>query len=95
MKPSRESLHSALQTIPSNAALQLQQLLELPAHQAWPLSSTLVDNVKTMLAPDTPRQVQELYKNVWINTNSVFPRKLWLMTVNSLLPDTTGTKKTR
>jgi len=93
IKPTKEGLASAfanLSECPTAAALQLQQLLDLPPYHAWPLAETLVANIKTVLSKDAPRQVQELYKDVWINLNSVFPRKLWLLTVNALTPDSPG-----
>ena len=37
-----------------------------------------------MLGENVPRQVQDLYRSVWLNLNAVYPRKLWLLTVNHL-----------
>jgi len=93
VKPTNEGLQSAfanLSQCPTAATLQLQQLLDLPPYHAWPLAETLVSNIKSVLSPSTPRQVQELYKDVWMNLNSVFPRKLWLLTVNALTPASPG-----
>jgi integrator complex subunit 2 len=37
-----------------------------------------------VLGEGVPRQVQDLYRSVWLNLNAVYPRKLWLLTVNNL-----------
>ena len=43
----------------------------------------IVPNVQNF-RPNVPRHTQELYKQVWSRLNTVYPRQLWLMTVNSL-----------
>jgi hypothetical protein len=39
---------------------------------------------QVVLGEGVPRQVQDLYRSVWLNLNAVYPRKLWLLTVNHL-----------
>ncbi len=40
--------------------------------------------LQVVLGEGVPRQVQDLYRSVWLNLNAVYPRKLWLLTVNNL-----------
>ncbi|XP_058821101.1 integrator complex subunit 2 isoform X2 [Topomyia yanbarensis] len=58
----------------------------------WPLADTLIRYFKMILGSTVPRLVQELYKNVWIRLNTVFPRRLWVMTISALMPKDTVTE---
>jgi len=71
---------------PAAADLLLGRLMQLPARLAWQLAPTLVGNIGTLLQPGVPRHTQQLYQQVWLRLNTVFPRQLWLLTVNSLTP---------
>jgi len=85
--PSAPALTAALSTVsscPAAANLQLRQLLSLPPRVAWQLCPALVSNIDTLLGQTVPRHTQELYKQVWLRLNTVYPRQLWLLTVNSL-----------
>ena len=85
--PSAPALTAALSTVSSCSAaanLQLRQLLFLPPRVAWQLCPALVSNIDTLLGQTVPRHTQELYKQVWLMLNTVYPRQLWLLTVNSL-----------
>eukprot|EP00092_Neocalanus_flemingeri_P019401 GFUD01021015.1.p1 GENE.GFUD01021015.1~~GFUD01021015.1.p1 ORF type:complete len:1102 (+),score=357.95 GFUD01021015.1:297-3602(+) len=85
--PSAPALKAALSTVsscPAAANLQLRQLLSLPPRVAWQLCPALVSNIDTVLGETVPRHTQELYKQVWLRLNTVYPRQLWLLTVNSL-----------
>jgi len=85
--PSSSQLATALiaaSSCPASANLYLRQLLSLPPRVAWQFCSTLVSNIGTILGEGVPRHTQELYKAVWLRLNTVYPRQLWLLTVNSL-----------
>ena len=85
--PSPAELDSALSmaaTCPGKLNLHLQQLLRVPPRLAWSLAQTLVTNIRLVLEPGVGRHSQELYRAVWSRLNTVYPRHLWLMTVNSL-----------
>ena len=59
---------------------------------AWQHVKTIVSAVHTVLRPGVPRHTQELYKEVWLRLNTVYPRQLWLLTVNCLTPPPTITQ---
>jgi len=85
--PTPSSLTAALSTVsscPAAANLHLRQLLSLPPRVVWQLCPALVSNIDTVLGHTVPRHTQELYKQVWLRLNTVYPRQLWLLTVNSL-----------
>jgi len=85
--PSPSVLTAALSTVsscPAAANLHLRQLLSLPPRVVWQLCPALVSNIDTVLGHTVPRHTQELYKEVWLRLNTVYPRQLWLLTVNSL-----------
>ena len=85
--PSAQELEEAFKVVascPGKLNLHLQQLLRVPPRLAWKLSSTLVRNIRLVVAPGVARQSQELYRQVWVRLNTVYPRHLWLLTVNSL-----------
>jgi len=71
---------------PAAANIQLGALLALPARLAWQHARTLVSLVHCVLEPTVPRHTQELYRQVWLRMNTVYPRQLWLLTVNHLTP---------
>jgi len=73
-------------TCPAAANIQLGALLALPARLAWQHAPTLVSLVHCVLEPAVPRHTQELYRQVWLRMNTVYPRQLWLLTVNHLTP---------
>ena len=82
-----EDIEAALALVtacPAATNIQLQQLLSLPPRLAWSAASVLTKHIRTILSPQVPRHTQELYKQVWSRLNTVYPRQLWLMTVNSL-----------
>jgi len=71
---------------PARTVMALQSIQDLPASRAWDLAEVLINNIRDVIKDGVPRQVQELYRGVWMNLNSVYPRKLWLLTVNNLTP---------
>jgi integrator complex subunit 2 len=75
---------------PSIVISELERLLALPKNYLWPLAPDFVSKIPLLLLPSTPRQVREKAKKVWFKMNSIFPRKLWVMTVNVLRPNLFG-----
>nr|CAG4651591.1 EOG090X0154 [Triops cancriformis] len=71
---------------PLPAMLLLRRLLVLPQKQLWALGQVFVQHIRYILDAKVPRQVQELYKQVWLRLNRILPRSLWVMTVNALRP---------
>jgi integrator complex subunit 2 len=71
---------------PAAANIQLGRVLALPARLAWQHALTLVSNGYSVLEPGVPRHTQELWRQVWLRLNTVYPRQLWLLTVNQLTP---------
>lgn len=83
------SVSKAIEDAPHNPGqvlVLLDRLLRMPPHQLWPLASPLVASIKCLLQPGIPRKVLDTYKQVWMRLNSLFPRRLWAMTVEGLLP---------
>nr|CAD7568732.1 unnamed protein product [Timema californicum] len=70
---------------PSRTSVMLQQLIAAPPNEVWQFAETIIKHSKSILEDDVPRNIQELFKRVWLSLNSVLPRKLWVMTTNSLL----------
>nr|CAG4643722.1 EOG090X0154 [Lepidurus arcticus] len=84
------SLTKALQEVaefPLPAMLLFRRLLVLPQKQLWALVEVFVKHIRCILDDKVPRQVQELYKRVWLRLNRILPRNLWVMTVNALRPN--------
>nr|CAG4641461.1 EOG090X0154 [Eurycercus lamellatus] len=69
---------------PAPAMLLMRKLLSLPPKALWPIASTFISHFRAILDPAVPRQVQELYRQVWLRLNSILPRQLWVMTVNAI-----------
>ena len=64
--------------------LVLKRLLALPSSDVWQFSELIVSHTKDFMDPSTPQMVRELYGQLWFHMNSVFPRKLWTLTINHL-----------
>lgn len=64
----------------------LEKLLTLPTNYLWPIASDFVSKLPVLFSNSISRLVIEKTKKVWWKLNSVFPRKLWVMTVNALKP---------
>ena len=47
----------------------------------------LSQGLKFLLAPEVPRKVQDLAKDLWLKMNTMMPRKLRVLTVNGLKSD--------
>ncbi len=73
-----------LKTCPAKLTLVMKNLLQMPAPDVWQFSELIVSHVKDLLAQGTPLQNRELFGKLWFHMNTVFPRKLWSITVNYL-----------
>lgn len=58
----------------------------------WPLAATFIRYFKKILGCTVPRLIQEEYGSVWLRLNTVFPRRLWVMSINALMPEDAVTK---
>eukprot|EP00094_Tigriopus_californicus_P007823 TCALIF_07534-PA protein Name:"Similar to Ints2 Integrator complex subunit 2 (Mus musculus)" AED:0.04 eAED:0.04 QI:98/0.83/0.85/1/1/1/7/109/1177 len=88
--PDVKEAFSCIQSCPSKLILVMRQLLQLPCSDVWKFSDVVIGSIREMLKPDTPRQIKDLYKNVWFEMNRVFPRKLWSITCNAVVHEDTG-----
>lgn len=77
---------------PSKTIRLLKHMLLKSPIELWSFSGTIIKYFKKILEPTVPRLIQELYKQIWIKLNTILPRQLWVMTINSLMPDDTITK---
>ncbi|KAK2149074.1 hypothetical protein LSH36_469g02035 [Paralvinella palmiformis] len=84
--PAVHKAFSLLPNEPTELLLYLDQLSALSAQDLLPYTEVIVDNLNRLLDPNIPRKVLELVKTVWIKLHTVIPRKLRVMTVNSLRP---------
>ncbi|XP_023216646.1 integrator complex subunit 2-like [Centruroides sculpturatus] len=75
-----------VQNCPYKLLQQLEYLLTLPLYQLWPFALPFVNNLQKLLEPNVPREILEKSKRLWWKLNRVFPRRLWLITVNALQP---------
>ncbi|XP_067132285.1 integrator complex subunit 2 isoform X1 [Centruroides vittatus] len=85
----KETLDKAFQNVqncPYKLLQQLEYLLTLPLYQLWPFALPFVNNLQKLLEPNVPREILEKSKRLWWKLNRVFPRRLWLITVNALQP---------
>lgn len=82
-----------INTCPSKVINLLQKMLKKSPTDLWPVASVFIHYFKKILDETIPRVIQELYKNVWIRLNSVLPRRLWVMSINALIPEDNITKK--
>ncbi|XP_042238875.1 integrator complex subunit 2-like isoform X1 [Homarus americanus] len=74
---------------PGRLLVLLDRLMRMPPHQLWPLAAPITASIKCLLQPGVPRKVLDTYRQVWMRLNSLFPRRLWAMTVEGLLPEET------
>ncbi|XP_045601514.2 integrator complex subunit 2 isoform X1 [Procambarus clarkii] len=76
---------------PGRLLVLLDRLMRMPPHQLWLLAAPITASIKCLLLPGVPRKVLDTYRQIWMRLNSLFPRRLWAMTVEGLLPEeTTG-----
>lgn len=76
-----------IERCPEKTIKLLRLMLKILPTDIWPHVELFVHYFKKILDPTVPRLIQELYKNVWIRFNTVLPRRLWVLTINALMPD--------
>ncbi|CAL8102119.1 unnamed protein product [Orchesella dallaii] len=86
-KDSFEKAFSAIGDQPVDAIKLLETCKTLSPHNLWSHSKEIVSQIRKILPPSVPRKVQDLYKDIWYLLNNVYPRHLWEITSNALLPD--------
>ncbi|XP_053643818.1 integrator complex subunit 2 isoform X2 [Cherax quadricarinatus] len=74
---------------PGRLLVLLDCLMRMPPHQLWQLAAPITSSIKCLLQPGVPRKVLDTYRQIWMRLNSLFPRRLWAMTVEGLLPEDT------
>lgn len=70
-------------------AKTVSQITALPREEIWPYVNVFVENMSKILnlnVDSSPeyRKLIEVTTKLWWKFNAIFPRKLWVMTVNSL-----------
>lgn len=84
-----ESLAEALSRVeacPIGATSQLAHVLQLELSDLWPFAPRLVSALPKLISPRVPRQVIEKARTLWFRLNQVYPRRLWVLTVNAFRP---------
>lgn len=84
-----ESLAEALSRVescPIGATSQLAHVLQLELSELWPFAGSLVSELPNLISPAVPRQVVEKARALWFRLNQVYPRRLWVLTVNAFRP---------
>ncbi|XP_070571553.1 integrator complex subunit 2-like [Ptychodera flava] len=82
-----QDLKKAMENVvrqPAEVLILLNQLTNQPASQLMDFSAVIVECLPKLLDVDVPRRVQTLVVALWNILNSIMPRKLRVMTVNSL-----------
>lgn len=82
----KESLDKAFEQVescPFQLLSHLDHLLALPLQQLWPYASKFVAYMPKLLDHSEYLQILIKAKKVWWKLNSIFPRNLWVMTVNA------------
>ncbi|KAK2582438.1 hypothetical protein KPH14_004748 [Odynerus spinipes] len=76
---------SHINTCPSRTGRLLRQLMAMKPTDIWPHTEIIIHYFKAILNDKVPRYIQELYKQVWLRLNTVLPRCLWVLSINTLL----------
>ncbi|GIY57043.1 integrator complex subunit 2 [Caerostris extrusa] len=77
-----------VQNCPFQLLSHLNHLLTLPVQQLWPYASKFVTYLPRLLEHTDCLQILIKTKKVWWKLNSIFPRNLWVMTVNAFAQKT-------
>ncbi|XP_015906555.1 integrator complex subunit 2 isoform X2 [Parasteatoda tepidariorum] len=83
---SKDSLDKAFEQVdscPFQLLSHLNHLLALPVQQLWPYASKFVTYLPKLLDHTDCLQILIKAKKVWWKLNSIFPRNLWVITVNA------------
>lgn len=70
----------------------LKWMLTKSPTELWPLAKTFIHYFKAILDSFVPRLIQKVYRQIWIRLNTVLPRRLWIMTIQALMPEDAVTK---
>ncbi|XP_050302149.1 integrator complex subunit 2-like isoform X4 [Anthonomus grandis grandis] len=81
------SAFNDIEVNPSRCAKLLQMMLKVEAIDIWPFAESFTQFIRKVLEINTPRFLQDLYKDVWLRLNTVLPRRLWVLTVKNLVDD--------
>uniref|UniRef100_A0A8W7PSY0 Integrator complex subunit 2 n=1 Tax=Anopheles coluzzii TaxID=1518534 RepID=A0A8W7PSY0_ANOCL len=77
---------------PARVIKLLRRMMRKSPTDLWPLAPTFIRYFKHTLNPTVPSLLQELYRQVWMRLNTIFPRRLWVMSINALMPADNVTK---
>ncbi|XP_078535944.1 integrator complex subunit 2 isoform X1 [Lissotriton helveticus] len=64
----------------------LEHLTLLCASELIPYAEVLTSNMSQLLSSSVPRRILQTVNRLWMQLNTVMPRRLWVMTVNALQP---------
>ncbi|KFB40539.1 AGAP003033-PA-like protein [Anopheles sinensis] len=77
---------------PARVIKLLRRMMRKSPTDLWPLAPTFIRYFKHTLNHTVPLLLQELYRQVWMRLNTIFPRRLWVMSINALMPSDAVTK---
>lgn len=77
---------------PAKTMKLLKLMLTKSPTELWPLAKTFIRHFKVILDSSVPRLIQKVYRQIWIRLNTVLPRRLWIMTIQALMPEDAVTK---
>ncbi|XP_053681309.1 integrator complex subunit 2 [Anopheles nili] len=77
---------------PARVIKLLRKMMRKSPLDLWPLAPTFIRYFKHILNDNIPLLLQELYRQVWMRLNTIFPRRLWVMSINALMPADDVTK---
>ncbi|XP_035780824.1 LOW QUALITY PROTEIN: integrator complex subunit 2-like [Anopheles albimanus] len=77
---------------PARTIKLLRRMMRKSPVDLWPLAPTFIRYFKHTLSYKIPLLLQELYRQVWMRLNTIFPRRLWVMSINALMPEDNVTK---
>lgn len=75
-----------IEVMPPKTVRLLKFMLKKSPTDLWPHAKIFIKYFPKILDVEVPRLIQELYHQVWIRLNTVLPRRLWVMSVNALMP---------
>lgn len=81
-----------IKVCPVKTTKLLKLMLTKSPTELWPLCKIIIQYFKSIIDDSVPRLVQKLYRQVWIRLNTVLPRRLWIMSIQSLMPQDAVTK---
>ncbi|KAG1673893.1 Integrator complex subunit 2 [Nymphon striatum] len=79
-----EKAFTSVHETPCKLIVLLDALFVMPVSEIWKFAECFVAQIPMLLQPDIPRQILNKTQKIWWKLNSVFPRRLWVMTVQAL-----------